>query len=261
LSVIAWLRHSSQVPLDQTAWPALFLSAMTSADASEHEQMSQRVSAGPKPTLFSFPATTALIATNIVVFLLLPVVFKHDYPSNPLAFGALYRFSSFPRFHEWWRLVTSSFVHIELGHLVGNMLGLWIFGRRIEKLLGSLVFLAFYLGSGVLGNIIVLIVNPFSGGYGASLEVVALAGVVLVVYVRKFLVLSTRAKCMWGLLVLYLVGFIRYEFVVKHYFPHTVGLLIGIGFAVALEFIGRQRLDVYWASRNHDRSSTQTISP
>jgi len=234
---------------------------MTSADASEHEQMSQRVSAGPKPTLFSFPATTALIATNIVVFLLLPVVFKHDYPSNPLAFGALYRFSSFPRFHEWWRLVTSSFVHIELGHLVGNMLGLWIFGRRIEKLLGSLVFLAFYLGSGVLGNIIVLIVNPFSGGYGASLEVVALAGVVLVVYVRKFLVLSTRAKCMWGLLVLYLVGLIRYEFVVKHYFPHTVGLLIGIGFAVALEFIGRQRLDVYWASRNHDRSSTQTISP
>lgn len=235
---------------------------MTLADASEDGQMLQRVSAAPKPTLFWCPVTTALIATNIVVFLLLPVVFKHDYPSNPLAFGALYRFSSFPRFHEWWRLVTSSFVHIELRHLVGNMIGFWIFGRRIEKLLGSLRFLAFYLGSGVLGNIIVLIVNPFSVGYGASLEVVALAGVVLVVYRRKFLVLSTRAKCMSGLLVLYLAGLIRYEFVVKHYFPHTVGLLIGISFAVALEFFGRQRLDVYWARRKHNHSSsTQTVSP
>src|SRR3954453_1398160 len=82
-----------------------------------------------KRILFSYPAITAMIATNVVVFLLLPVVFKRDYPANPLAFGAVYRFSSFPRPHEWWRLVTSSFVHIELGHLVGNMVGLWVFGK------------------------------------------------------------------------------------------------------------------------------------
>lgn len=214
----------------------------------------------PKPIFFSCPATTALIATYVLVFLLLPVIFKRDYPSNPEAFGAAYRFSAFPRPHEWWRLVTSSFVHIELGHLLGNMIGLWVLGKRVEKLMGSLGFLAFYLGSGVFGNIIVLTIHPFTAGYGASLEVVALAGVVLVVYGRKFLILSTRAKCMWGLLVLYLVGLISYEFVVKHYYPHTVGLLIGISFALALEFIGRQRLNAYWASRNHDRSSTQTIS-
>ncbi len=210
---------------------------------------------------FSCPATAALIATNIVVFLLLPVVFKRDYPANPLAFGAVYRFSSFPRLHEWWRLVTSSFVHIELSHLVGNMMGLWIFGRRMEKLVGSLGLLAFYLGCAVLGNIILLAIHPFSGGYGASLEVVALAGTVLVVYGREFPVLSTRAKCMWGLLVFFLAGLIRYEFVVKHDYPHTIGLLIGMSFAVAFEFIGCHRLNAYWASRNDHRSSTQAVSP
>jgi len=223
--------------------------------------MLQTVSAADKPTLFSCPATTAIIATNIVVFLLLPLVFKRDYPSNPIAFGALYRFSSFPRFHEWWRLVTSSFVHIEMGNLAGNMVGLWILGRRLEKLVGSLVFLAFYFGSGVLGNIIVLIIHPFSSGYGASLEVIALAGAVLVIYGREFLVLSKRARCMWGLLVLFLAGSIRYEFVVKHYYPHTVGLLIGISFAVAFEFIGRDRLNAYWASRHNHGSGPQAVSP
>jgi membrane associated rhomboid family serine protease len=111
---------------------------MTRASAYQDGQVSQGVSAAPKPVLLSCPATTALIATNIVVSLLLPIIFKRDYPANPLAFGAVYRFSAFPRPHEWRRLVASSFVHIELGHLVGNMVGLWIFGRRIEKLVGSL---------------------------------------------------------------------------------------------------------------------------
>lgn len=186
--------------------------------ASEDGQISQHTSA-PKPTFFSCPATTALIATYVLVFLLLPVIFKRDYPSNPAAFGAAYRFSAFPRPREWWRLVTSSFVHIELGHLLGNMIGLWVLGKRIEKLLGSLGFLAFYLGSGLLGNIIVLTIHPLTAGYGASLEVVALAGAVLFFYGRKFLVLSTRAKCMLGLLVIYLVGLIRYEFVVQALLP------------------------------------------
>jgi membrane associated rhomboid family serine protease len=233
---------------------------MTRAGGPEDGEMLQRASA-PKPTLFSCPATTALIATNIAVFLLLPVVFKRDYPSNPLAFGAVYRFSAFPRPHEWLRLVTSSFVHIELEHLAGNMVGLWIFGRRIEKLVGSLGILVFYFGCAVIGGIIVLAIHPFSAWYGASLEVVAVAGVVLVVYGRKLLVLSKRAKCMWGLLVLFLAGSVRYEFVVKHYYPHTVGLLIGISFAVAFEFIGRPKVDAYWASRNDYRGSTQAISP
>lgn len=232
---------------------------MTRASASQDAQMSQVVSVAPKLTLFSCPATTALIATNTVVFLLLPVVFKRDYPANPLAFGAIYRFSSFPRPHEWWRLVTSSFVHIGLGHLAGNMVGLWIFGRRIEKLVGSLGLLAFYLGSAVLGTIIILAIHPFSGWYGASLEVAALAGTVLVVYGRKFSARSTRAKYMWGLLVLFLAGSTSYEFVVKHRYPHTVGLLLGICFAVAFEFIGRHQLNAYWASRNDCRGSTQGV--
>jgi membrane associated rhomboid family serine protease len=141
------------------------------------------------------------------------------------------------------------------------MVGLWIFGRRIEKLMSSLGLLVFYLGCAVLGNAIVLASHPFSGAYGASLEVVALAGMVLVVYGREFPVLSTRAKGMWGLLVFFLAGLIRYEFVVKHSYPHTIGLLIGVSFAVAFEFIGRHRLNAYWASRNDHRSSTPAVSP
>ena len=66
---------------------------------------------------------------------------------------------------------------------------------------------------------------------------------------------------MWGLLVFYLAGLTRYEFVVKHYYPHTIGLLIGMSFAVAFEFTGRRRLNAYWAGRNDLRNSTKAVSP
>src|SRR5262252_7474425 len=104
--------------------------------ASEDGQMLQHEIAS-KPTFCSCPATTTLIATYVLVFLLLPVIFKRDYPWNPAAFGAAYRFSAFPRPHEWWRLVTSSFVHIELWHLVGNMVGLLDFRQTDGEAAGQ----------------------------------------------------------------------------------------------------------------------------
>ncbi len=42
-------------------------------------------------------------------------------------------------------LVTYQFLHADIGHLVGNMIFLWVFGDDIEEALGRLRFLAFYL--------------------------------------------------------------------------------------------------------------------
>ena len=44
--------------------------------------------------------------------------------------------------------VTAMFLHGGLFHLLGNMLALWVFGRRVEDACGPWRFLAFYLLAG-----------------------------------------------------------------------------------------------------------------
>ncbi len=49
-----------------------------------------------------------------------------------------------PRFYPW-QLITSAFLHGGIGHLVFNMFALWMFGMRIEHVMGPRRFLFFYL--------------------------------------------------------------------------------------------------------------------
>jgi membrane associated rhomboid family serine protease/Tfp pilus assembly protein PilF len=53
-----------------------------------------------------------------------------------------------PHHLEFVRLFTTNFLHFELAHLIVNMTFLWLFGRKVEKLIGPLEFLLFYIGSG-----------------------------------------------------------------------------------------------------------------
>ncbi len=51
-----------------------------------------------------------------------------------------------------WTLFTSMFMHGSIGHIVGNMVFLWIFGDNIEDSLGHIKYLTFYLLGGVLAS-------------------------------------------------------------------------------------------------------------
>jgi membrane associated rhomboid family serine protease len=57
-------------------------------------------------------------------------------------------------------LVTYMFLHAGVGHFVGNMVFLWVFGDNIEEALGRLRFLIFYLLSGVLAAIAFVLSDP-----------------------------------------------------------------------------------------------------
>ncbi len=62
----------------------------------------------------------------------------------------------------WATLVTYQFFHADIGHIVGNMIFLWVFGDDIERALGRVRFLAFYVLSGVIGGIVFVVSNPAS---------------------------------------------------------------------------------------------------
>jgi membrane associated rhomboid family serine protease len=76
----------------------------------------------------------------------------------------------------WWTILTSMFMHGGLMHIIGNMMGLWLFGDNVEWLLGRVRFILFYLASGLIAGTVTMYLGSSSDlpGIGAS---GALAGV------------------------------------------------------------------------------------
>jgi membrane associated rhomboid family serine protease len=70
-----------------------------------------------------------------------------------------------------WTLVTYMFLHGGLGHIFFNMLGLYIFGMRVEARIGSRHFLWLYLVSGIAGGLLSLVFSPRVPIIGASAAV------------------------------------------------------------------------------------------
>ena len=92
--------------------------------------------------------TYSLIAINILVFLLElsngdDFIIKWAFiPSRFLTNPSLFSVT----------LITSMFMHAGWLHLGGNMLYLWVFGNNVEDRFGHLIFLLFYLVSGVVAT-------------------------------------------------------------------------------------------------------------
>jgi membrane associated rhomboid family serine protease len=62
----------------------------------------------------------------------------------------------------WATLLSYQFFHADPGHILGNMVFLWVFGDDIERALGRLRFLTFYLLSGVGGGLVFSLTDPAS---------------------------------------------------------------------------------------------------
>lgn len=86
---------------------------------------------------------------------------------------------------QWWRLLTSTFVHIGFFHIAMNMWVLWDIGRFMERLLGPGGFLVMYLFAGLTGSLASLAWNPFLVSAGASGAVFGLYGG-LFAYLARF---------------------------------------------------------------------------
>ena len=66
----------------------------------------------------------------------------------------------YPSFHntyfasqEWWRLITPTFLHFSLTHLIFNCLWIYILGSKIEVMDGKALFLVLFLISGLSSNL------------------------------------------------------------------------------------------------------------
>jgi rhomboid protease GluP len=80
---------------------------------------------------------------------------------------------------EWWRLVTSTFVHTGILHLLVNVTILIQLGAVLERLVGRLVFAAVYVFAGVFSVLTHLSSHPVAASAGASGAVFGLYGLLI----------------------------------------------------------------------------------
>ncbi|WP_127585155.1 rhomboid family intramembrane serine protease [Paenibacillus koleovorans] len=99
-----------------------------------------------------YPVTSAILLVNIALFVLMTWVGSSKNPETLIQFGAL--FSEPPYSGEYWRYVAAAFLHIGFDHLLFNSFSIFVFAPPLERLLGHWRYAVFYLGSGVIGNVV-----------------------------------------------------------------------------------------------------------
>ena len=120
-------------------------------------------------------AVPALIALNVTIFVLM---LRGDGalgdPETLLGWGA--NFGPRTTNLEWWRLVTSMFVHTGFFQLAINLAALAQIGLILERIVGRTVVISVYLAAGVFASLTSLWSYPVAVQYGASGPVFGLYG-------------------------------------------------------------------------------------
>ena len=96
--------------------------------------------------------TWGIIAANIVYFLYLDFSGSSEDVMYMMEHGAMY--VPYVLAGEYYRLLVSIFMHFGIAHLVNNMLVLFILGDYLEREMGAVRYLIFYLLCGIGANLV-----------------------------------------------------------------------------------------------------------
>lgn len=121
------------------------------------------------------PVNSAFLAIVVIYFIILTIGGGSTDIDTLIKFGALFP-PSVNEFNQYYRFVTSIFMHIGFTHLLFNGYALYIFGTQIERLIGHKKYLLFFLLTGIAGNVATYFFNFVSVSAGASGSLFGLLG-------------------------------------------------------------------------------------
>lgn len=137
---------------------------------------------------------------------------------------------------QYYRLVTSMFVHEQIWHIGFNMLSLWWLGGPLEAALGRARYLAVYFVSGLAGGALAyLLASPTTQTFGASGAIFGLFGATAVLMRR----LNYDLRPIMALLVINLIFTFGWSSI--SWQAHIGGLVAGVVTGYAMVHAPRER--------------------
>lgn len=188
------------------------------------------------------PITYTLILINIVIWLCMVLYLNRFSDVKLLEVGGLVHFNVVHG--EWYRLISSMFLHFNFEHILMNMLSLFIFGKIVESIIGSWRMLIIYIISGLYGNFVSLSFNTTTISVGASGTIFGLIGSIFVImYLSK-----NFNKKMIGQLLIALVVLIVFSLFMSNIniMAHLGGFISGVLITLIGYYFKTQR-SLFWS--------------
>lgn len=205
---------------------------MTPARAAEQEALasySERIVALTPVTWVTY----VLIGINVLVFLAMcaaGVGVMSPNAAMTVSWGT--NFGPYTLSGQWWRLMTSVFIHFGLFHLLLNMITLYQVGRLAERLFGSGRLLGLYLFAGFTGSLVSITWHPSVNSAGASGAIFGVFGALLAFVLRFRRELPASLAKQQRTMILALIGYnLFYGFTQQHSIDngaHLGGLVGGL---------------------------------
>lgn len=129
---------------------------------------------------------------------------------------------------EFYRTITSIFLHANIVHLIFNMYALYVFGPQIESFFGKVKYAIIFIGSGIIGNLLSMVVlNTGTISIGASGAIFGLMGSLLYFgyHYRVYLSGVIKSQIIPIILINLVIGFSTYG--INNY-AHIGGLIGGV---------------------------------
>lgn len=183
-----------------------------------------------------YPITSVLIAINLFLFLLLTLFGGSTNPWTLEMFGAFNR--QWVLEGDWYRFITAAFLHHGFGHLLFNMFVMIVFVVELERILGPLRFLLFYLLSAVGASLVTFFFAPYAVVVGASGAIFGVFGAFLFMirYRPEFMSMRARQTILPLIVINLIFTFIDANTSIT---GHIGGFVSG--FLLSFLFIGRFR--------------------
>lgn len=186
-----------------------------------------------RSSLLSVPFITfILIAINVIVFFFMEMYGSTTDSSFMAKYGAMsWRFLF--EDHEYYRLISSMFMHFGGEHIINNMITLAVIGNEVEKITGHLRFLIIYILSGIGAGFISAVYNmnvhpdEYIISAGASGAIFGIIGALLVVSLIYKSVRRTIKPINVAIIIILSIinGFMNFQI---DNMAHIGGLMFGI---------------------------------
>ena len=171
--------------------------------------------------------TIMLITINVLIFL-----YGLFFDKNSMLINNFALYAPYVRGGDYYRLISSAFLHVSLFHLLVNMYSLYIIGSQIENFFGKTKYIVIYLFSAIMGSLFSML---FTRGVsiGASGAIFGLLGAMLCFgyFYRIYLGNTITSQILPVILINLLIGFSSSSI---DNFAHIGGLVGGIIITMAL---------------------------
>ena len=174
--------------------------------------------------------TIAIISINVLVFFLMMFLGKYEDFINKYALYGPY----VVKFNQFYRLLSSEFIHANIFHLMCNCYALYIIGGQMESFLGKLKYVIVYFFSAIAGSLLSIVLNRSGVSVGASGAVFGLLGSMLYFgyHYRVYLGTVIKSQIIPMILLNLTIGFIYSDRIDN--FAHIGGLIGGALITMAL---------------------------